>query len=284
MPIQHRLDSCFAKQIRTADRASVGDYAALIQRRSDYDSTLYAFLDRIGWILNRGAMKQVVAASQDFLRRSADREVQHGKPGGDDERAADGGERGQQASFGHRNLLQNQCDPLGELGLSQEQWSRLQIRLQMAAGDSEQRVDILLAGFGDADDFGVDRLLAAQLDLSEQPPDGGMKPERRANELFQHGDRPIVAADMRQFMTGDRFLRAGRHRQERHRQQDHGLADSEGHGTRHFVRQADRRPDTEAPLQGAEDRRGWDQAFRSTPIAAQARESDPEPAQSYQYS
>ena len=154
----------------------------------------------------------------------------------------------------------------------------------MASSDGEQCVDILLAGCRDADDFGVDGLLAGQLDLSEQPPDSGVEPQQCADKLLGHRHLPIAAADVRQFVAYDGFLGAGRHGQEFRRQQDYGHRDSERHRTGYFFRKTDRRPDTEAHLERVEYWRNRGQGSRAAAITAQARISGRKPAKPSQHS
>ena len=142
--------------------------------------------------------------------------------------------------------------------------------MQTAHGDGKQRVDVLLAGCGDAENLRIDGLFPRQLDLSQQPPDGGVKPEHGADDLFDHRGGPIAAADVCQLVTDDGLLRAARERQKLRWKQDRGLEDSECDGAGDVGRKADRWPCTDALLEGVECReRGY--RFRAAAVAAEAQ-------------
>ena len=63
---------------------------------------------------------------------------------------------------------------------------------------------------GEGDDFAIDGLLASELGLADQPPDGGMEPERGADGLLGDGDDPVATAHVQQLVADDGFLNIGR--------------------------------------------------------------------------
>src|SRR3981081_2158079 len=88
VPVQNGLQRRPAELVRATDHTGVGDHAVAVEHGLDNHGSLYTILNRVGGVLDRSAMEQILSAFHDFLRRCADREIERGKAGGDDERAA----------------------------------------------------------------------------------------------------------------------------------------------------------------------------------------------------
>ena len=70
-------------------------------------------------------------------------------------------------------------------------------------GEGQQGLHVRPARAGESHHQAIDDLLARQPDFRDQPPDGGMEPQRRANDFFGDVKRPVPAADVQQFMARD---------------------------------------------------------------------------------
>ena len=89
-----------------------------------------------------------------------------------------------------------------------EQWGQRQVRPNLRFGNGKQRFQVLLAGQGELYGGAIYHLLARQLDLRQQPPDSGMKPENGAHNFFRQAEHPVAALHVHQFVNGNCLLRA----------------------------------------------------------------------------
>src|SRR6185437_9252160 len=101
---------------------------------------------------------------------------------------------------------------LGELTLDQK-WRRGNGR-SAAVSKFKQSFHVGLGGFSQSYHFVIHDLLARQTNARDEPRNGGMKPERGANDFFAQVMHPIVAASMKQFVTRNRGLESSVHGRE----------------------------------------------------------------------
>ena len=84
----------------------------------------------------------------------------------------------------------------------------------MAGGKFKQSFEVGLALLRESDDFEIDDLFAGQADAGDEPGDCGMKPEGGVKNFFRQVMGPIVTANVKQFVAGNRGLELGVHRGE----------------------------------------------------------------------
>src|SRR5437667_6848379 len=70
----------------------------------------------------------------------------------------------------------------------------------------QQCLQVRFACTCETHDFRVYDLLSRKPALTEQPPDGGMKPEAGSNQFFTHIDQPIVVKNVEELVAKDRAL------------------------------------------------------------------------------
>src|SRR5215471_17120229 len=95
---------------------------------------------------------------------------------------------------------------LKQVPFTEEQRRGRQIKSGPRTGNRKQRLDVRIARCSQANNFRIHKLLPRQARLSEQPPDGRMKPKQRSCEFLQKSDEPVVTPDMKKFMTGNAEL------------------------------------------------------------------------------
>jgi hypothetical protein len=94
------------------------------------------------------------------------------------------------------------------------------------SGHQEKRLQIRFPLSRQAHDLGVHTLLAAQPHLPEQPPHSRNAPQECADTRLNDGYRPVPAAHVKQFMTGNTPLSLGLQRQKRLGEQHHRLSET----------------------------------------------------------
>ena len=120
--------------------------------------------------------------------------------------------------------------------LAQEERRRRQIQLRPRAGHFEQRIHVGIARLRDLDDPAIHRLFARQLNFAEQPPDGGMEPERGAHQFLGHREKPVAPLHVQVFVAQDGLLHGVAQLWKPLRQQDHRPAPAESHRARNLGR------------------------------------------------
>ena len=115
-----------------------------------------------------------------------------------------------------------------QMPFAQKQRRRRQIELQRRAGHGQQRIHILFARLGHVDHGAVHGLLARQLNLAQQPPDGRMEPQARAHQLLGQHRQPVAPPHVQNFVAEDGVLQSGVEFREIRRQQNHGFPEPEG--------------------------------------------------------
>jgi hypothetical protein len=115
-----------------------------------------------------------------------------------------------------------------------EEW-RSGNRREARAGvcEFEQGFKVRLAGLRDANDVQVHDLFARETDTRYEPCDSGMEPEEGTKGFFAKMVRPIAAADVEQFVTGNGGLELRVQGQEAFRQENDGRGEAESDGRVH---------------------------------------------------
>jgi hypothetical protein len=98
----------------------------------------------------------------------------------------------------------------------QERWRR------RGVGGREQRMHIGATRAGRGDRKAIDDLLAGQLQLAHQPPDGRHEPDHGEHGLLGQHPQPVAALHVQQLVTDDGAARVGRRGGQLLRQQHDG--------------------------------------------------------------
>jgi hypothetical protein len=108
-----------------------------------------------------------------------------------------------------------------------------------AGGKFKQSFEVGLALLRESYNFEIDDLLAREADARDEPGDCGMKPEGGAKNFFRQVMGPIVTANVKQFMAGNRGLESRVHGWETFGQKDEGSREAKGDGGIYIGRKAE---------------------------------------------
>ena len=89
--------------------------------------------------------------------------------------------------------------------LAQKPWRRSQVEVRPRPCHGQQSVDVFFPGLGPRNHLTIDRLLARQVNLTEQPPNRWMKPPQSSHQFFGDREHPIPPAHVQQFVAEDGF-------------------------------------------------------------------------------
>src|SRR4051812_25489452 len=134
------------------------------------------------------------------------RERVDGRRGGKRERRHTGAERHYQSTCRHGLLLQNLRDALLQQTSPEERRRRGKKSSGSGDRDRQQRFHVAVARIDERKRFLIDHLLARKLNLSYQPPDGGVEPQNRSNAFSRDLDTPVTTPHVDEFVAGDRVL------------------------------------------------------------------------------
>src|SRR5207249_10117786 len=109
----------------------------------------------------------------------------------------------------------------------------------LGEGDGHQGIDVPFARPRQRDDGVVDHLFAAELNASDEPTGGWMKPEDRADALLDDLIEPIATADVQQLVARDRLLDRFVEIQHAGRKDDHRANRSESDRSGNRIRDPD---------------------------------------------
>ncbi len=143
--------------------------------------------------------------------------------------------------------------------------------------DLPEGVEVLAAFPGHIDGPCIHHLLPTECDLREEKPDGRVKPENRAKDLFGERHRPIPTMDVEEFVTCHPLLLIGGKPVEGRRHHDDRPGPAEGDGYRETVCFDKRHLETEAALESVHLRRQRNDRVRHAPAASEVHEADPDP-------
>jgi hypothetical protein len=96
-------------------------------------------------------------------------------------------------------------------------------------GEDQERFEVRLSRVGELHGQLVDDFLPRRLDPADDPRDGGVEPQHRANTLFDQHPAPVAAADVPQLVREHGALQRRRQRRKRLRQEHDRPEQPEGH-------------------------------------------------------
>jgi hypothetical protein len=82
----------------------------------------------------------------------------------------------------------------------------LQSRFHGYSGHDNQGSDVVITVASQSHDFRIDELFPGEPGLAQERPYSRMKPEHCPHNLFNNGNEPISASNMKEFVTRDTVL------------------------------------------------------------------------------